>query len=192
MVMQLCFATNNVHKIEEVRAWLNGSMTIKTLHDIGCDEDIPETADTIEGNSQLKAQYVFDRYGIDCFADDSGLEVTALGGQPGVLSARYAGQHGNHAANNEHLLKNLMGVNNRQAQFKTVITLIINKQIWQFTGIVGGQIAHQPRGNMGFGYDPLFIPNGFEQTFAEMTITQKNQFSHRANALKKLVEFLNN
>jgi XTP/dITP diphosphohydrolase len=189
--MQLCFATNNTHKIEEVMAWLDGSISIKTLHEIGCYEDIDETADTIEGNSLLKAQYVFDTYGINCFADDSGLEVAALGGQPGVHSARYAGQHGNHAANNALLLKNLTDIHNRQAQFKTVITLIINGETHQFTGVVEGRIGYELRGAMGFGYDPLFIPDGFEHTFAELTVVQKNQFSHRANAMKKLVEFLN-
>ena len=188
--MTLCFASNNAHKIAEIQDMLGGVFVLKTLHDIGCHDDIAETADTIKGNSLLKAQYVWDNYQLDCFADDSGLEVEAIDGAPGVYSARYAGEHGNHAKNNSLLLHNLNDKNNRRARFKTVITLIINGQAQQFEGVVKGQIIATPRGTQGFGYDPLFLPDGYDRTFAEMDIAEKSQLSHRARAFKQLVAFL--
>jgi XTP/dITP diphosphohydrolase len=188
--MQLCFATNNQHKLEEIAHLLGQSFELKTLQDIGCQEDIAETATTLEGNSALKAQYVWQKYNINCFADDSGLEVDALGGEPGVYSARYAGEHGNHAKNIALLLQNMQGVAHRQAQFKTIITLIINGQEWQFEGIVRGNITSKPIGTQGFGYDPVFVPEGSDNTFAQMTLDQKSSLSHRARAFKKLVTFL--
>lgn len=190
MSMQLCFATNNQHKIEEVRAMLGSAFELRTLHEIGCYEDIPETGETMEANSLLKAQYVWEQYGINCFADDSGLEVAALGGAPGVYSARYAGQHGNHLANNQLLLSRLEGQTERSAQFRAVITLILEGQTHQFEGVVGGRIVSELRGTDGFGYDPLFVPTGYEQTFAEMAFSEKNKFSHRAKAVEKLCVFL--
>ena len=190
MSMTLCFASNNAHKVAEIRDMLGGHFVLKTLHDVGCHEDIAETADTIEGNSLLKAQYVWDNYQQNCFADDSGLEVEALAGAPGVHSARYAGEHGNHAKNNALLLQNLDNHKNRRARFKTVITLLINGQVQQFEGIVNGQIIAAPRGTQGFGYDPLFLPDGYDRTFAEMSIAEKSQLSHRARAFQRLVAFL--
>lgn len=188
--MTLCFASNNAHKVAEIRDMLGGHFVLKTLNDIGCHEDIAETADSIEGNSLLKAQYVWDNYQQNCFADDSGLEVEALAGAPGVHSARYAGEHGNHAKNNALLLQNLDNHKNRRARFKTVITLLINGQVQQFEGIVNGQIIAAPRGTQGFGYDPLFLPDGYDRTFAEMSIAEKSQLSHRARAFQRLVAFL--
>ena len=190
MSMTLCFASNNAHKVAEIRDMLGGHFVLKTLNDIGCHEDIAETADSIEGNSLLKAQYVWDNYQQNCFADDSGLEVEALAGAPGVHSARYAGEHGNHAKNNALLLQNLDNHKNRRARFKTVITLLINGQVQQFEGIVNGQIIAAPRGTQGFGYDPLFLPDGYDRTFAEMSIAEKSQLSHRARAFQRLVAFL--
>ncbi len=189
--MTLCFASNNKHKVEEIMALLKGEFEIKTLEQIGCFDDIPETADTIEGNSLLKAQYVRQNYDIPCFADDSGLEVVALGGSPGVFSARYAGEHGNHQKNIDLLLQNLTHITNRSARFKTVITLIINDNAIQFEGIVEGQIIAKKQGDMGFGYDPIFIPDGYDRTFAEMTIEEKSHISHRARAFAKLRGYLN-
>ncbi|MFN8354088.1 MAG: RdgB/HAM1 family non-canonical purine NTP pyrophosphatase [Spirosomataceae bacterium] len=186
----LCFATNNAHKLYEVQALLGNQFVLKTLKDIGCTEDIAETETTIEGNSLLKAKYIWDNYHVDCFADDSGLEVMALNGVPGVYSARYAGIHHDPAANNQLLLYNMEGITNRQAQFRSVITLILGGNVTQFEGIVTGCIIEQLRGTEGFGYDPLFIPDGFEQTFAEMPLEQKNQISHRGKAVGLLVAYL--
>jgi len=185
----LCFATNNAHKLEEIQALLGGAFVLKTLAEIGCHEDIAETAETIEGNSLLKAQHVWNHYHLHCFADDSGLEVAALNGAPGVHSAHYSG-HRDYAANNALLLKNLAQTTDRRARFKTVITLIINGNTAQFEGTVEGQIIDNPRGTHGFGYDPLFVPNGHKHTFAELTLAQKSQLSHRARAFEKLVVFL--
>ncbi len=187
--MIFCFATNNAHKLEEIQALLGGAFVLKTLSDVGCQEDIAETADTIEGNSLIKAQYVWDNYQINCFSDDSGLEVSALNGAPGVHSARYSGTR-DYATNNQLLLKNLADITNRRARFKTVITLIINGQAWQFEGTVEGQIIETPRGTQGFGYDPLFVPTGRTRTFAELTLPEKSQISHRARAFEQLVAFL--
>ncbi len=188
--MELCFASNNAHKVEEIAALLGNAFSLKTLNDIGCYEDIPETAATIEGNSLLKAQYVWEHYKIPCFADDSGLEVIALNGDPGVLSARYAGEHGNHAKNIELLLHNLKNSSNKQARFKTVITLILNGTPVQFTGIIKGKIIEEKRGSQGFGYDPIFVPEGYERTFAEMSIAEKSLISHRALAFEQLTKYL--
>jgi XTP/dITP diphosphohydrolase len=187
--MTLCFATNNAHKLEEIQALLGGAFVLKTLQDIGCHEEIAETTNTIEGNSLQKAQHVWQNYQCNCFADDSGLEVVALGGAPGVDSAHYSGVR-NFDINNALLLKNLAGITDRRAQFKTVITLILESQIWQFEGIVTGTITDTPRGTQGFGYDPLFLPDGHERTFAEMNLAEKSQLSHRSRAFQKLIAFL--
>jgi XTP/dITP diphosphohydrolase len=188
--MTLCFASNNKHKIEEIADMLGDAFVLRTLNDIGCHDEIPETADTIEGNSLLKAQYVWERYQINCFADDSGLEVAALGGAPGVLSARYAGEHGNHNRNIDLLLSNLDNNTNRTARFKTVITLIIEGQVLQFTGILEGKITAERRGTNGFGYDPIFELSDNHHTLAEMTLTEKSKISHRARAFEQLTTHL--
>jgi XTP/dITP diphosphohydrolase len=177
--MNLCFASNNKHKIEEIADMLGDTFVLQTLNDVGCYDDIPETADTIEGNSLLKAQYVWERYKINCFADDSGLEVATLDDAPGVLSARYAGEHGNHNRNIDLLLSNLDGHPNRSARFKTVITLIIE-----------GQITTERRGTNGFGYDPVFELTDTHRTLAEMTMIEKSQISHRARAFEQLTKHL--
>lgn len=192
MQKSICFATNNAHKLEEVRQKVSAlNISITSLSDIGCTEELPETQDTIPGNSLQKAEYVFSHYHIACFADDTGLEVDALNGAPGVYSARYAGPQRNSRDNTALLLKNLEGTDNRGAQFRTVITLVgLEKDPVVFEGIVRGTIAKSPRGDGGFGYDPVFIPEGHTRTFAEMTMEEKNQMSHRALAVAKLVEFL--
>jgi len=188
--MELCFATNNLHKLEEIRAILGGPFQIQSLHDIGCFEELAEDQDTLEGNSLQKAQYIFDHYHVGCFADDTGLEVEALNGAPGVYSARYAGPQRNSADNIDLLLKNLSGQSNRKARFRTVITLVQPKGTKQFEGIVNGTILHHLKGSGGFGYDPVFLPDGFEKTLAQMTMEEKNKISHRARAVEKLVTFL--
>ncbi|AWV99713.1 non-canonical purine NTP diphosphatase [Arcticibacterium luteifluviistationis] len=190
MKNKICLASNNGHKIEELKELLGDSFEITSLSDIGCTEDIAETADSMAGNSLLKAQYVYSNYGIDCIADDSGLEVDALNGEPGVYSARYAGEHGNHKKNIEKLLKNLEGKQNRQARFRTVVTLIQDGAVEMFEGIVEGKIIENEIGDNGFGYDPIFVPDGFEKTFAQMTMEQKIPISHRGRAVQKLIEFL--
>jgi XTP/dITP diphosphohydrolase len=191
MKRNICLATNNKHKVDELKSLLGANFEIKTLEEIGCTEDIAETANTLEGNSLIKAQYVFNTYGIDCIADDSGLEVEILNGEPGVYSARYAGEHGNHEKNMSLLLKNLEGKSNRNARFRTVITLILDGSVELFEGIVEGRIIEEKRGHKGFGYDPIFIPNGYESTFAEMTMKEKNPISHRGRAVEKMIRFLN-
>lgn len=188
--MILCLATNNQHKVEELQALLGSRYELKTLSDIGCFDDIPETENTFQGNSRQKAVFVRERFGINCIADDSGLEVEALNGEPGVFSARYAGEHGNHDKNNALLLKNLEGVENRSAQFRCVITLILGDDIHQFDGIIRGTILYEKRGKEGFGYDPLFVPDGYTRTFAEMGLEEKNPISHRGLAVQKLIDFL--
>ena len=188
--MNLVFASNNKNKIAEIQSMLPESIKILSLEDINCLEDIPETADTIEGNAILKADYVTQKYGYDCFADDTGLEVEALNGEPGVYSARYAGTHRNNADNIALLLTNLKNKASRKARFRTVITLILDGVIHQFDGIVEGQIIEELRGEGGFGYDPVFVPDGYEQTFAEMTMEEKNKFSHRQKAVTQLFTFL--
>lgn len=189
--MQIVFATNNVHKLSEIRAILGRQMEILSLADIGCHDDIPETADTLEGNALIKARWVKERYGFDCFADDTGLEVEALGGGPGVHTARYAypDRHDS-VANTRKLLAELHDKDNRAARFRTVIALIQGTDEHLFEGIVEGHIATEERGTEGFGYDPVFAPEGGEKTFAELGVEAKNCISHRARAVKKLADFL--
>lgn len=186
----LCIATNSSHKIEEIRAQLGSFFLLKKLEDIGCYEELPETQLTIEGNSIQKAKYVFDNFGVPCFADDTGLEVEALNGEPGVYSARYAGPQKNSEDNIQLLLAKLQGKQNRKARFKTVITLAEADGISTFEGTVDGEIIYRKRGSMGFGYDPVFQPIGFNKTFAEMNIMEKGEISHRGIALKKLIDFV--
>lgn len=187
---KLVFATNNQHKLEEVRAVLADKLEIVSLNELGCFDDIPETADTLEGNALIKAQYIYEKFGLDCFADDTGLEVDALGGEPGVYSARYAGEDSN-AQNNMHkLLKNLGENSNRTAHFRTVIALIEGDETRYFEGKINGEIAYEPRGDAGFGYDPIFIPEGYNISFAEIGAEVKNTISHRALAVGKLTEYL--
>ena len=187
---EIIFATNNAHKLAEVQAVLGDGFRLLTPRDCGVTEDIPETQPTLEGNASQKAHYLFDRTERNCFADDTGLEVYALNGAPGVHSARYATDGHDFAANNRLLLKNLEGVTDRRARFRTVISLILDGHEHLFEGIVEGRIAEQPAGIEGFGYDPLFIPDGFSKTFAEMTAEEKNQVSHRGRAVRRLAEFL--
>lgn len=188
--MKLVFATNNKHKLTEVRSLVDGSIEIVSLSDIGCSEDIPETAATIEGNASQKAFYVFNKFGIDCFADDTGLEVEALNGRPGVYSARYAGEGCSFDDNIDKILLELKGIKNRSACFRTVISLIINGVEHQFEGRVDGLLLEERRGIKGFGYDPVFQPSGSDKTFAEMSPEMKNKISHRGIAVRKLVDFL--
>ncbi len=190
--MNLVFATNNHHKLEEIQAILGGHFKLLSLTDIGCFEDIPEEEPTLEGNARQKAFYVFDRYGYPCFADDTGLEIEALNQKPGVYSARYAGKEKDANANMDKVLSKLSKINNRKARFRTVISLVINGMETQFEGIVEGEILTEKKGNSGFGYDPIFRPLGFNQTFAEMSLTDKNKISHRGRAVEKLVSFLKN
>lgn len=189
--MKLVFATNNRHKLDEIRDILGDKVEILSLKDIGCFDDIPETADTLEGNALIKARYIYEKFGVDCFADDTGLEVEALGGEPGVYSARYAGEECDSEANMQKLLQNLTGKNNRNAQFRTVIALIINGEENIFNGIVKGRISETKLGNSGFGYDPIFIPEGFSESFAQMTGSMKNSISHRYRATEELNNYLN-
>ena len=189
--MKLVFATNNSHKLSEIRAILGQEMEILSLSDIGCHDDIPETADTLQGNALIKARWVKERYGYDCFADDTGLEVTALGGGPGVHTARYAypDRH-DPEANTQKLLASLQGNTDRTAQFRTVIALILNGEEHLFEGIVRGEITSEKRGTEGFGYDPVFAPENMGKTFAELGTDVKNTISHRARAVAKLAAFL--
>jgi len=189
-MMKLCFATNNLHKLKEIQALLGDQFELVTLNDIGCDTDIPEPFETIAENSAAKAKYVWDHYGINCFADDTGLEVTALNGEPGVYSARYAGPQRDSNDNIALLVEKLADKDNREARFLTVITLVMNGVYNQFEGTVEGQIIDEKRGSNGFGYDPVFVPNGHNRTFAEITLEEKSQLSHRARAFAGLVEFL--
>lgn len=190
MRKRFVFATNNAHKLEEVRAILGDKIELLSMKDIGCRADIPETADTLEGNALLKARYIFENYHVDCFADDTGLEVEALNGAPGVYSARYAGDAHNSEANMKKLLHELEGVENRKAQFRTAFSLIVDGKEHLFEGIVKGEITRTRRGTSGFGYDPIFIPEGHTQTFAEMGNEEKNKISHRAVATRKLCNFI--
>lgn len=187
---EFIFATNNKHKLSEIQSLAENSFELKSLADMNCFEDIPETADTLEGNALLKAEFVYNRFGKSCFADDTGLEVEALNGQPGVYSARYAGNNHDFEANIDKLLVELAGKTNRKARFRTVIALIINNKALYFEGIVDGVITTERKGEKGFGYDPVFLPEGFDKTFAEMTLDEKNAISHRARAVSKLVEYL--
>ena len=208
--MDICFATNNAHKLEEIKAILgskypsyainyakaslikkaSAGWQVLSLENIGCQEELPEERDTLEGNSLQKAEYVFNNYKVSCFADDTGLEVESLAGAPGVYSARYAGEQRNAEDNMDLLLKNLVGKANRKAQFRTVITLIQPGGLQQFEGIVEGTILEERKGKGGFGYDPIFLPNGFSKTLAEMSMEEKNKISHRARATEKLIKFL--
>ena len=191
MKKRLVFATNNAHKLEEIRAILGNSIEILSLADIQCHADIPETADTLEGNARQKSRYVYEHYGLDCFADDTGLEVESLGGAPGVYSARYAdGQGHDSQANMNKLLKEMEEKNDRKAQFRTIISLIEKGEERQFEGIVKGQITREKRGESGFGYDPIFQPDGYETTFAELGSDIKNRISHRARAVAALCDYL--
>ncbi|SCW77952.1 non-canonical purine NTP diphosphatase [Mucilaginibacter sp. NFR10] len=189
--MQLVFATNNRHKLDEVSAKLNGAIQLLTLNDIGYHDDIEETGTTFKANASIKSHHVYAEYKLNCFGDDSGLEIDALNGEPGVYSARYAGTHGNHAANISKVLDNLKGEANRKARFRTVISLIWNGEEYFFEGTVEGTIRQEPSGNGGFGYDPIFEPEGYDITFAEMSMDKKNSISHRAKAMEKLIAFLN-
>ena len=190
MKKKLVFATNNAHKLEEIAAILGEKIELLSLKDIECTADIPETANTLEGNATQKAEYIYQQYGLDCFADDTGLEVEALDGAPGVFSARYAGEGHNSEDNMQKLLHNLQGVTNRKAQFRTVICLIWDGKKYLFEGICKGEIIEEKRGNAGFGYDPIFVPEGYDQTFAELGNDIKNSISHRAKAVELLCNFL--
>ena len=187
--MQLVFASNNPNKIKEIQLLLPKNIQILSLSDIGCHEEIPETASTIEGNAILKADYVTQKYGYNCFADDTGLEVEDLNGEPGVYSARYAGEQKNADDNMDKLLTNLKDKSNRNAQFKTVIALNLDGKQHLFTGIIKGSIINDKVGNQGFGYDPIFQPEGYQHTFAQLSLQEKATISHRGLAVKKLLEF---
>ncbi len=186
----LCFATNNQHKIQEVRAHLGSDFQLVGLEEIGCTVELPEEQPTLEGNSFQKAEYVYKNFGVSCFADDTGLEVEALQGAPGVYSARYAGEQRSAEDNMKLLLKNLSTSQNRKARFRTVITVITPEFTKQFEGTVTGQIIQEHRGTDGFGYDPIFLPDGCTKTLAEMSMEEKNAISHRTRAVNKLIEFL--
>ena len=188
--MKIVFATHNAHKVSEVQAVLGSEYQLVTATEAGITEEIPETQPTIEGNALQKARYVYEHTGLNCFADDTGLEVEALNGAPGFYSARYAGEHVSYADNNVLLLKNLAGCENRKARFRTVIALIVDGKEYLFEGRVEGTIATEPHGEGGFGYDPLFVPEGSQLTFAEMSSEAKNKISHRGRAVAKLVAFL--
>ena len=188
--MKLVFATNNKHKLQEVRDIVGDRVEVLSLADIGCYDDIPETADTLQGNALIKARHIYEKYGFDCFADDTGLEVEALDGAPGVYSARYAGEECDSEANMRKLLENLTGKTNRNAQFRTVIALIINGEEMLFNGIVKGSIATEKNGDSGFGYDPIFVPEGHSASFAQMSSEMKNSMSHRFRATQQLSDYL--
>lgn len=188
--MELVFATNNKHKLEELQALLGDKIKLLSLKDIECFEDIPEEQATLEGNANQKSAYVFEKYGYNCFADDTGLEVHALNGEPGVFSARYAGEEKSAEANMEKVLAKLSKINDRSARFRTVISLIIDGKEVQFEGIVDGEIIKDKKGGSGFGYDPIFLPTGFSTTFAQMNLDDKNKISHRGRAVQKLIKHL--
>lgn len=188
--MELVFATNNKHKLEELQAILGDHFKLLSLDDIGCLEEIPEEQPTLEGNASQKALHVYQKYGYSCFADDTGLEIEALNGEPGVFSARYAGEDKNPEANMAKVLLKLTKIKNRKARFRTVISLIINGDEKQFEGIVDGEILEKKQGRAGFGYDPIFKPVGYDLSFAEMDMEEKNRISHRGRAVEKLVKYL--
>lgn len=188
--MQLIFATNNPHKLFEVKSILSSNIKILSLKDINCTDEIPETADTLEGNALQKAHFIYDRYKQNCFADDTGLEIEALNGRPGVYSARYAGEGCNFDDNMNKVLNEMNGMLNRKASFRTVIALILNGKEYLFEGKVDGEILKEKKGIIGFGYDPIFQPAGFNKTFAEMATDEKNHISHRGRSIQKLVDFL--
>ena len=189
--MKLVFATNNQNKIKEVQSLIPSHITLLSLKDIGCFEEVPETQLTIKGNAVQKAEYIKENYGFDCFADDTGLEVETLNGEPGVFSARYAGEQRDANDNMNKLLMELDGKPNRNARFKTVIALHLNNELHTFEGICKGEITSTKKGDSGFGYDPIFMPDGFTQTFAEMELSLKNKIGHRGKAVTNLVDFLN-
>ncbi|NEW82725.1 MAG: non-canonical purine NTP diphosphatase [Mariniphaga sp.] len=189
---KLVFATNNDHKLRELKEILSSEFELLSLNDIGCTDDIPETGTTLEVNAAQKSFYIWDKYGINCFADDTGLEIEALGNEPGVYSARYAGEGRNATDNMLKVLEKLKNEINRKARFRCVISLIIEGKEKQFEGIVEGMILEEKHGAAGFGYDPIFMPDGFSQSFAEMSAVDKNQVSHRGRAVKKLVDYLKN
>ncbi len=189
--MELVFATNNRHKIKEITPLIKNSFHLLSLSDLNCFEEIPETQTTLEGNALQKSHYIFDKYGVNCFADDTGLEIEALNGEPGVYSARYAGEGCIFQDNIDKVLLKLQGITNRKARFRTVISLLLDGKEYFFEGIVNGKILTEKHGNDGFGYDPIFMPDGFDISFAEMTLEQKNMISHRGMAVRKLAEFLN-
>lgn len=191
MTHELIFATNNLHKLTEIQSIIGDNFKLKSLQQIGCTEDIPETAPTLEGNALLKAQYIYDRFGKNCFADDTGLEIEALNGRPGVFSARYATNGHDFEANIDKVLEELSWTTNRKARFRTVIALILDGAVHYFEGIVNGEIIAERKGVKGFGYDPVFLPDGYTLTFAEMPLEEKNKISHRARAVNQLVNFLN-
>lgn len=188
--INLIFATSNQNKVLEIQKILPKKFNIKSLKDLNYFEDVPENENTIEGNAIFKAKYIYEKFNINVFADDTGLEVEALNGEPGVRSARYAGTARNSTKNIKKLLKNLKNIKNRNARFKTVIALIIDNKLHKFSGIVEGYILDSPKGNNGFGYDPIFCPNGFDKSFAELTLKEKNLISHRSLAMKKLIDFI--
>lgn len=188
--MKLVFATNNLHKLQELKQLLGNSFELLSLNDIHCEEEIPENQETIEGNASEKSFYIFNKYGLNCFADDTGLEIDALNGEPGVYSARYAGEEKSPEKNIELVLQKLAKIKNRKARFKTVISLVIDGREIQFEGIVTGQILEGKRGTTGFGYDPIFQPDKSHLSFAEMTMEEKGKISHRGRAVQKLVEYL--
>lgn len=189
--MELVFATNNEHKLKELQTLLGSKIRLLSLNDIGCTDEIPEEQPTLEGNASQKAFYVFNKFGYNCFADDTGLEIEALNGEPGVYSARFAGEEKDPQANMNKVLLQLEKIKNRKARFRTVISLVIDGAETQFEGIVEGEILTAKQGDKGFGYDPLFMPAGFQKTFAEMDMSEKNGISHRGRAVEKLVQYLN-
>jgi XTP/dITP diphosphohydrolase len=191
LFMKLVFASNNKHKVKEISHILDNKITLLSLEEINIREDIPEDEPLIEGNALFKARYVYNATGLNVFADDTGLEIEALNGQPGVHSARFAGENKDSSANISKVLKMLKGVENRKARFRTVIALIFENKEYLFEGIISGTIIDEKRGDEGFGYDPVFIPDGKNLTFAQMTLAEKNKISHRAIAFEKLKEFLN-
>lgn len=190
MKQKLVFATNNAHKLEEARAILGDKVDIISLNELGCHEDIPETANTLQGNALLKVQYIYEHYHYDCFSDDTGLEIEALNGEPGVYSARYAGVDKDSESNMNKVLSKMKNEKNRKAQFRTVVALIIDGKHYSFDGIIKGEITNEKHGNSGFGYDPIFRPLESQFTFAEMPASEKNHISHRALALQKLSDFI--
>lgn len=189
--MELVFATNNLHKIEEVQHLLKNNFLLKSLTDIGCFEELAETGETLEANAFQKASFINQKFGLDCFADDTGFEIDCLGGKPGVYSARYAGSEKSAEKNIEKVLFEMRNCSNRSCKFISVISLIINNKKYLFKGEIKGIVLNEKRGASGFGYDPIFQPDGFTKSFAEMSLEEKNQISHRAIAITKLVEFLN-
>lgn len=188
--MKLVFATNNQHKLQEITQLLNGSFELLSLNDIGCEDDIPENQATLEGNAAEKSFFIYNKYGLNCFADDTGLEIEALNGEPGVYSARYAGEQRSAENNMDLVLDKLDKIKNRKARFRTVVSLVIDGNETQFEGIVDGQILEEKRGKTGFGYDPIFKPDESDRSFAEMAMDEKNKISHRGRAIQKLGEYL--